>query len=108
MHSIPTKKEILDYIHLFSNGHDETCVKFTCGLCYWFAFILCERFKPVAKLMYAPVDNHFLVRIGDDDLYDITGDVTKYYPNVIEWERYPYPDVKERIIWDCILKKDGM
>lgn len=107
MHNIPTKKEILDFIHLFSNGHDETCVKFTCGLCYWFAFILCERFKPVAIMMYEPVDNHFIVRIGEE-LYDISGVVTKDYLNVIEWERYPYPDVKARIVRDCILKKNGM
>lgn len=100
--------EILSFIRLFSNGNDETSYKFTKGLCYWFAFILTERFKPAAKLMYAPVENHFLVRIGSDNLYDITGNVTKQYPNVIEWKHYPYPDVKARIVRDCILKKNGM
>lgn len=101
------EEEILSFIKLFSNGNDETSIKFTDGLCYWFAFILYERFKPVAKLMYEPVFNHFVVRIGCD-LYDITGNVTKRYPKVIEWKRFPYPDVKARIVRDCILKKNGM
>lgn len=102
------QKEILDFIGLFSKDSESTVFKFTNGLCYWFAFILKDRFRTYsATIMYEPIDNHFVTRIGDD-LYDITGVVTDQYPNVVEWNHFPYPDVKSRIVRDCILKKNGM
>lgn len=71
--------EVLDFISHFhkiskTNDIDEV---FTCGCCYWFAYILCGRFQE-AEMMYDPVINHFMVGYGGR-LYDITGDVTDKY-----------------------------
>lgn len=98
---------VLDFIHLFSDGADEVSFKFTNGLCYWFAHILKERFKPLAEIMYDPIYNHFVTQIGDER-YDITGLVTHLYPNVVKWDSYPDALEKERIVRQCILKLDGM
>lgn len=46
------------------------------GCCYWFAFILQERFG--GNMMYEPVINHFIQEIGGR-LYDASGDVTEQY-----------------------------
>lgn len=74
---------------------------FTCGCCYWFSYILSERFwQDGAFIVYDPVQNHFACRIGYG-VYDITGDVTdkgKWMP----WDTYPDAVEKERIINDCV------
>lgn len=72
---------------------------FTCGCCYWFAYILCARF-PQAKIMYDVIENHFVAEINNK-LFDISGDVTDKY-DVISWESYSDKLHKERIIRDCI------
>lgn len=69
----------------------EVLTSFTCGCCYWFAFILCNRF-PEAVIMYDPVINHFVTQI-DGRLYDITGEVTQEY-KVVRWDTYEYKDGK--------------
>lgn len=51
--------------------------------------------------MYDVTENHFVAQIGDR-LFDITGDVTDRYYNVIEWEKYDDKLHKERLIRDCI------
>ncbi len=72
---------------------------FTCGCCYWFAYILCGRFAN-AEMMYDPIINHFVVEI-DGRLYDITGDVTGQY-NVEPWKDFADELEKQRIIDYCI------
>ena len=75
---------------------------FTSGCCYWFALILNTRF-PDSKIMYEPVLNHFVTEI-DGRLYDVTGDVTSKYTNIVEWDTYALDDdlYRNRIIRDCI------
>ena len=45
--------------------------RWTDGNCYWFAFILCERF-PLLEMYYCPVSGHFLAGDGID-FFDFTG-----------------------------------
>lgn len=72
---------------------------FTCGCCYWFAHILCDRFSG-AKMMYDCIENHFATEINGR-LYDITGDVTGKY-HVIPWSEFEDELEKERIIKYCV------
>ena len=89
------------FIQHFTNaGNNQNIIEtFTCGCCYWFAYILCGRFKN-AEMMYDSIINHFVVRIKDR-LYDITGDVTDKY-NAEPWEDFTDELEKQRIIDYCI------
>ena len=93
--------EVLDFISHFhkiskTNDIDEV---FTCGCCYWFAYILCGRFQE-AEMMYDPVSNHFMVGYGGR-LYDITGDVTDKY-NATAWKDFEDELERQRIVDYCI------
>lgn len=88
----------INHFHEISSAENVTEV-FTCGCCYWFAYILCGRFKN-AKMMYDPIMNHFVAQIGNR-LYDITGDVTDKY-KVVEWEHFDDELEKQRIVDYCI------
>lgn len=90
-------EQFIKHFHKISSTDDITEV-FTCGCCYWFARILCERFH--AKMMYDPVINHFAAEINNR-LYDITGDVTHKY-HVIPWESFDDDLERQRIIDYCI------
>lgn len=74
---------------------------FTCGCCYWFAFILCRRFEGKSRLMYDQIENHFMAEI-DGRLYDITGDVTGKY-DAEPWNELEDELLRQRIEKDCIL-----
>ena len=87
-------KKFIDHFHNISKMDDLTEV-FTCGCCYWFAFVLCSRFKEV-KMMYDPVINHF-VKEKDNGLCDIAGDVAGRC-NVVPWDEYEDDLEKARII----------
>ena len=94
--------EVLDFISNFhkiskTNDIDEV---FTCGCCYWFAYILCGRFQEAAEMMYDPVINHFMVGYGGR-LYDITGDVTDKY-NATAWKDFEDELERQRIVDYCI------
>ena len=105
------KDTVLNFIEKFNNrGNWKQVVEcFTCGNCFWFAYILHGRFNmagSTAVIVYDEVENHFGCRIGDE-VYDITGLVTNQY----EWE--PWEEVYNRdhlhgrrIIRDCILKEN--
>lgn len=73
---------------------------FTQGCCYWFAFILKERFH--GTIMYHEIDNHFACLIGKR-LYDITGPIDSQH-GWQEWERYKFyePANANRVIRDCL------
>ena len=95
--------QINEFISHFSDRE-----QFLNGNCYWFAFILQERFKifGFTKIMYNPIDNHFATLI-DDTLYDILGPVpissnSPWY----DWDRYQKiePLNAERIYRDTILQ----
>lgn len=125
-----SKEVIEDFIHTFSGfgGHVEENGKhpdgrpnyilespvidcFTQGCCYWFAFILKERFH--GKIVYDHVIGHFACQIGTY-VYDIRGRVDKYYgKETFEWHDWDtwevYADkqpsgARTRVIEDCILK----
>lgn len=53
------QEEVLEFIHR-RFPHDSN---WTSGNCYYFALILKDRFG--GKMIYEPIDGHFLVQIGD-------------------------------------------
>ena len=117
---------IEDFIHTFSgfgghlepNGHkpdgstaytlySPVIDCFTQGCCYWFAFILKERFQ--GKIVYDPV----IGQIGCN-VYDIRGNIDKQYgPGFFNWHDWDTWEIyannqpsgaRTRVIKDCILK----
>lgn len=99
--------EILMFIGRFSTDGKKTrrevVEAFTCGGCFWFAYILAARFGAQygAEIVTDYVANHFATRIGGR-VYDITGDVT----DVGTWE--PWAEcsdalLRQRIIDGCIM-----
>ena len=98
-------KEILDFINEFSFFGKQVRECFTRGNCYWFAFILHERFG--GDIMYNDVEGHFACRIKRK-LYDITGCCDNlYYDSWTKWENYKKVETSHSkgIIRDCILKE---
>lgn len=96
-------RDVYVFINRFRHtGFDERVIieTFTCGCCYWFAHILHTRFSD-SSIVYDPVYNHFVTKIGDK-LFDITGDVTDKY-NVVEWDSFDDELEKTRIIKQCIM-----
>lgn len=98
--------DVIEFINKFKALHPqeiEDC--FLHGNCYWFAFILAERFD--GEIWYLPIDNHFITYIGLK-FYDISGEVKvaadephyrwKYYRLIEPFESY-------RIQRDCIDKR---
>lgn len=87
---------ILDFIHRFQ-GSEETFLK---GCCFWFSYILSNRFSQnefkdsYTTILYDGVEGHFIYGIKDDSdmswhYFDIRGDVTDIYKSrrlfAIEW-----------------------
>lgn len=97
------EKEILEFIKLFKT--EDTLKLFTSGLCYWFAHILHARFSS-SELMYDEPSGHFVTRI-DGELYDISGKVTNQYKNPTNWNGMDDDLLKNRIVQQVILKKQG-
>jgi len=96
------KETVLGFIKHFKGSWDV----FLYGMCYWFAFILQERFG--GTMMYEPIENHFVQEIGGR-LYDASGDVTEKYTSeyLMPWsdvEQYDHLLYK-RIVRDCIRKE---
>jgi len=60
---------------------------FTKGYCYWFAFILKNRF-PKGEIYYNAM-NHFVLKYNNR-LYDITGDCTDNWDNefLMHWDSF--------------------
>lgn len=94
------KSLVESFIYQFTSFGKAIEECFTCGNCYWFAFILKERFR--GHISYDPVANHFGCWI-DYHIYDITGDVTNKY-NWVNWNWYTLmePIASKRIERDCI------
>ena len=95
---------VLAFIGRFQN--EGTIKAFTDGCCYWFAFILAQRFL-LSEIAYNPVLNHFAVRIGTD-LYDITGKIETSEGPWIDWDEYQAaePADTERVQRYCIDKTE--
>ena len=99
--------KVLTFINDFKKGYwDELESVFSYGYCYWFAFILKERFN--GTIYYLPIENHFICLI-DDKFYDITGylEIDTNKDLVYPWEEYRLMDDLEaqRIERDCIKKE---
>lgn len=100
----------MKFIRRFTQGGKNrgTIETFTQGCCFWFAFVLRERFydpndrNQNVDIMYDQIANHFGCRI-DGAVYDITGDVTEKY-NWQTWVSLMNEDelLAEHIIRDCI------
>ena len=100
-----SNKEILEFIKEFSFFGKQVRECFTRGNCYWFAFILHERFG--GDIMYNDVEGHFACRIKRK-LYDITGCCDNlYYDSWMSWQNYKTiePKHSKDIIRDCVLKE---
>lgn len=96
------KKEVLGFIYRFTDEGKrlEVIDCFTDGCDYYFANALWLRFgnfifdKDVKiEMMYDPIARHFGCQIGDN-VYDITGDVTKKY-GWRSWIQYASSDKPE-------------
>lgn len=98
--------EVLHFIDGFK-AYNKNAIEttFSEGYCYWFSFILKERFSGI--IMYIPIYNHFCTKIGNV-LYDIKGEITneEYISLAEPWYIYSTYDKLEagRIIRDCISK----
>ena len=67
--------KIIDFISRFKGSEHV----FLYGCCYWFAFILSNRFyAEYPEIMYEPVEGHFVTKINGR-YYDVRGDVTDEY-----------------------------
>ena len=73
----------------------------TDGNCWWFAEILCVRFR--GEIWYNPVDNHFVTKIGRH-WYDHEG-VYETADRLIDVRelRAEDPIAYRRLVRDCIL-----
>lgn len=96
------RQKILQFISLFEDAKDI----FLYGLCFWFAFILQERFG--GTMMYEQVENHYIQEIGGR-LYDVSGDVTERYGTskyLVPWADFEQRDssLYQRLVRDCIKK----
>lgn len=97
------QQEILHFISQFENAKET----FLFGMCFWFAFILQERFG--GTMMYEPVENHYVQEIGGR-LYDVSGDVTEQYgssEHLMRWVDMEQFDssLYRRLTRDCIKKE---
>ena len=69
-------------IEAFIKRFDGAQDVFLHGCCYWFAWILAERFKKEygGTIVYEPVEGHFLYIVNEPfAVYDIRGNVTGLY-----------------------------
>ena len=100
--------DVLGFIGRFStsiDGHhqsEDMVVHFTCGLCFWFAYILKARFQHEypCQIVVDYAQNHFACRINGD-VYDITG---RLRDGAWEfWEDCTDTALIDRITDDCIM-----
>lgn len=94
------KNKILDFI---DRRFGDTDSHWQDGNCYYFALILKDRF-PSGKIVYDPVDNHFLFKyLGV--LYDSKGIDNRSNREVIKWDKYREFDEEDykNVIKYCIL-----
>lgn len=97
-------EEVLYFINQFKSLHRlEIEDTFLNGYCYWFAYILKERFQ--GEIYYLPIQNHYITKINDL-YYDITGNI-KLNEKPYNWNEYKFLDELEtqRLYHDCILKE---
>ena len=93
------RKDVLYFIKKFESAQQ----LFMEGRCYWFAFILKERFD--GKMMYNQIMNHWACLI-DNQLYDATGQIDSegfyVWPDVVTNDDLLY----NRLVAQCINYTD--
>lgn len=101
-------RDVLCFIGRFSTFPSGQCLNnaivelFTCGCCWWFAYILSVRFADYQpEIMVDLVANHFGCRI-DGRVYDICGDATDAF-EWQSWDEYDDEAHKKRISEQCIM-----
>lgn len=110
---ITTKDPIEEFVKHFSKAKET----FTNGCCYWFAFILAERFN--GEIFYNPKENHFACGIQEDNpfpwidgsawsLYDINGNIKENVSDYVIFKEYKKIDSThyERIVRDCVMMSE--
>ena len=104
---VPTNTALAGDVHRFIERFTEHGPQvercFCHGCCYWFVWVLTERF-PGAEVVYDALSNHFAAQIGER-VYDITGDVTDRALSPWQlWAGYEEGSShRAGIIRDCIL-----
>lgn len=99
------KDEILQFINDFKKLDLSIEILFMEGYCYWFAFILKERFN--GDIWYFPIENHFITKIGNS-FYDICGEINMdNREKPYNWDEFKkYEPINSKVIErDCILKQ---
>ena len=113
-------KKIEDVIEQFIKRFDGSQKVFLHGCCYWFAWILKERFYDMLRknkygcdIVYEPVEGHFLFAIYRADeaeyqeysYFDIRGNVTSMYNGNELYKRwhmkYSMPKYYANLMRDC-------
>lgn len=102
--------DILNFITHFHTPMREMQEKFSNGQCFWFAFILYERFSVSypSEIVYNPVANHFATKI-QSRIYDISGEIARAGDaDWVSWQEYIALDqaAAARIYRDCIFQED--
>ena len=106
-----------DPISNFLTHFEKAKETFTSGCCYWFAFILAERFN--GEIFYNPKENHFACGIQEDNpfpwidgsawsLYDINGNIKENVDDYILFKDYEKIDSThyKRIVRDCVMMSE--
>lgn len=105
MESKNFETDVLNFIAQFHGAEDV----FLHGCCYWFAWMLSERFG--FSIVYEPVEGHFMAfympNIMDTygKMYDVRGDVTELYRGHtiydMEFLKVIEPNLYQRLIENC-------
>jgi hypothetical protein len=98
MSKIESKQDvILDFIKQFRDLGAENC--FNNGMCYWFSYILKNRFRDEhCHVMYDEVNNHFGCEINGI-VYDINGIAPAY-----NWRPWYEITTSDRLLYLRILR----
>ncbi len=91
--------EVLDFINRRWKKYDANWMN---GNCYWFAFILCERF-PSLEMIFLPIEGHFVAgNIKEGRYYDWTGKVDlQEDPYSFNSLRLEEPNLYSHLLRDC-------
>lgn len=89
--------EVLEFIYRRFQGDSDWLT----GNCFYFALILCERFKYL-NIYYAPIAGHFVAG-HNDKYYDWCGEYEDEIPILLTEIEQSDPLWYSRIVRDCIL-----
>ena len=105
---IKIKNEVITFIENFKSRGDRKKIEefFLNGCCYWFAFILDERFNRQGSILYDIKNNHFVYMIEGNFFVFLgwLGDTPPKDTDYEFWDVYHYYDPihAQRLHRDCI------